>query len=235
MQAARRRNAAPLQGPARSSQENDVAFPLLCWIVLAVFLGCLGLLALAVTRVVTPDGAGQGRSLLGGCAALLALVFFGALGCVGLAAGVGAIAVGTVVDRNPITRVEIRHAGDDAGAPGAAPDERSGSLSPPAARSHSESAVQALFTVKGEAGGELARIFQDLFELDLSELDDVLTVHERTGPDGSSFQVYEFRLPISERDLERFERDVRRELEGVNLRLPESVALEFEGAASLDR
>jgi len=50
-----------------------VSFPVLCFLVLVAFLGCLGLFALAVTKVVAPDGRGHARGVGGGCAAVLAL------------------------------------------------------------------------------------------------------------------------------------------------------------------
>ena len=57
-----------------------------------------------------------------------------------------------------------------------------------------------------------------------------MTIQQRAGADGSEFSVYEFHLPISEKELERFEREIDLELEGLRLRLPERVDIEFQGA-----
>lgn len=201
-----------------------ILFPVLCFLVLFAFLGCLGLFALAVTKVVAPDGRGHVRGPIGGLAATLALFLLCGLGVVGLAATVAAIGVGSVADWNPIRRIEISRMPADTSddAPGAGPRERDAE--------HADGAVSARFTVRGDAGAELVELLHDLVDVDLDELGDGLTIHHRAGADGGEFSVYEFRLPLSERDLERFERDVRDELEGLHLRLPERVDIEFEGA-----
>ncbi|NOT30882.1 MAG: hypothetical protein HOP15_10590 [Planctomycetes bacterium] len=189
-------------------------FPVLCFLVLAAFLACLGLLALAVTKVATPDGRGHARGFVGGCAAMLALFLLGSLGLAGLCATVAAIGAGSFSDWNPIRRIELSR------------------VPAPAAEGAraAEDAVSARFTVRGGAGSELVELLHDLVDVDLSELGDGLTIHHRGSPEGGEFSVYEFRLPISEAELERFEREVKRELDGLELHLPERVALEFEGA-----
>lgn len=195
-------------------------FPAACFVALLAFLGCLGLFALAVTKVVAPDGRGHARGFAGGCAALLALFLLCSLGLAGLAATVAAIGLGSVADWNPIRHVEIsRTHGHEPGEYGAEEPELG----------QEDGAVSARFTVRGEAGGELVELLHDLVDVDLAELGDGLTIHQRTGPDGE-FSVYEFRLPISEAELARFERDVRVELDGLRLRLPERVEIEFDGA-----
>ena len=78
------------------------AFPIVCFLVLSAFLGCLGLFALAVTKVAAPDGRGHARGFVGGCAAMLALFLLCGLGLAGLAATVAAIGVGSVSAWNPI-------------------------------------------------------------------------------------------------------------------------------------
>jgi hypothetical protein len=196
-----------------------VPFPILCFTVLCAFLGCLGLFALAVTKVVAPDGRGHARGFGGGCAAVLAVLLLCGLGITGLAATVGAIALGSVADWNPIQRIEIARAPlGSSGSP-----TRSG-------REQPESAVSARFTVRGDAGGELVELLHGLVEVDLDELGEGLTIHQHSGEGGGEFSVYEFRLPISEQELARFERDVRVELDGLKLRLPERVDIEFDGA-----
>jgi hypothetical protein len=202
--------------------------PIFAFVVLAAFLGCLGLFALAVTKVVAPDGRGHARGLGGGLAALIALVLLMGLGFVGLAATVGAIALGSLSDWNPIERIEIRrtHApGVGAHELSAAPERTRGKH-----RHERESAVSARFTVRGEGGPELVELLHDLVDVDLAELGDGLTIHHREDDAGRDFSVYEFRLPIRERDLAEFERDLRVELDGLELRLPDEVEIEFEGA-----
>lgn len=203
-----------------------MALPLFCFLALVGFLASLALFALAVTKVVAPDGRGHARGFAGGCAALLALFLLCGLGMVGLAATVAAIGLGSVSEWNPIQRIEISHERPDRDSvrssrfdDGRSKKER-----------EKESAVSARFTVRGDAGGELVELLHGMVGLDLDDIGDGLTVHQRTADDGSDFSVYEFRLPISERDLERFERDVRVELDGLKLRLPERVDIQFEGA-----
>jgi len=139
---------------------------------------------------------------------------------VGLAVTVASIGVGSVVDWNPIRRIEIVRAGER----GRSVPESAGLSREP------ESAVSARFRVRGDAGDELVELLHDLVDLDLGELGDGLTIHHHAGAKGGEFSVYEFRLPISEEELAQFEQDVRVELDGLRLRLPERVDIEFEGA-----
>ena len=197
------------------------AYPLFCWIILAAFLGCLSLFALAVTKVVAPNGdGGQGhsRGFFGGLAALVALLFFGSLGVAGLGAALVAIGVGSAVEWNPIRRIEVHRS-----APGEARLES-------APREHHDDALHARLTVRGDAGGELVDLLRDLVDVDASELEDALSVHRQRSEQGREFDVYEFRLPLTERDLARFEREVERELDGLKLNLPESIDIRFQGA-----
>jgi len=188
-------------------------FPVLCFLVLCAFLACLGLFALAVTKVVAPDGRGHARGAGGGCASVLALFLLCGLGVIGLGATVAAIGVGSVAGWNPIRHIEI------ARAPRAASQTE---IERGTSRSHGreESAVSARFTVRGDAGGELVDLLHGIVDVDLAELGDGLSIQHRTDESGGEFSVYEFRLPISEKDLERFERDVRVELDGLKLNLP---------------
>lgn len=205
-------------------------FSLSCFLILAVFLVCLGLFALAVTKVVAPDGKGHARGFVGGCAAMVALFLLCFLGIVGLAATVGAMALGNASAWNPIERIELfgdhDHHERDWGR-----DERDG------VRARDEEMVPrsprrslyARFAVRGEAGRDLADLLGGMIELDLDRLDDSLRVSTRTEPDGSEVRIYEFRLPIREDELERFEENLRLEIDGLNLRLPTGVRVEFEG------
>ena len=205
-----------------------MALPLFCFLALVGVLASLALFALAVTKVVAPDGRGHARGFAGGCAAMLALFLLCGLGMVGLAATVAAIGLGSVSEWNPIQRIEISHERPDRESVGSARSSESRSRKD--RDKDKESAVSARFTVRGDAGGELVELLHGMVGLDLDDIGDGLTVHQRTADDGSDFSVYEFHLPISERDLERFERDVRVELDGLKLRLPERVDIQFDGA-----
>ncbi len=61
-------------------------------------------------------------------------------------------------------------------------------------------------------------------------LEDYLTVHRRTSSDGTEYRIFEFRLPWTEDDLADFQREIERELDGLRVHLPASVAIDFEGA-----
>lgn len=216
------------------------SFPLTCWIVLALFLGTLGGMALAVTKTVAPEARGGNRpahGCLGGCAAALALFFLCGLGVVGLGAFLTVAAVGSAVEMNPVRRVEIRRSGSGADAPETGALERERILDG-LADEPGEGPIHALFTLRSSAdgrgkidwGNELVDIMRHLAGVDASELEDFLTVHRKVASDGSAYDIYEFRLPVTERDLERFEQEIERELDGLKVRLPQSVEIEFEGA-----
>ena len=208
-------------------------YPAFCFLVLCAFLGCLGLFALAVTKVVAPEGHGHARTFAGGCAAVLALFLLCVLGVTGLGVTVFAIGVGSVADWNPIRRIEIQH------EHARHPSEQTGDDPARESRAHGDDswhdggeggAVTARFTVRGEAGSELVALLRDLVDVDLDDIGDGLTVQRRTAADGSEFSVYKFRLPVSERELTRFEHDVRTGLDGLKLRLPSGVDIQFDGA-----
>jgi hypothetical protein len=192
-----------------------VAFPLLCWFVLAGFLGCLTLFGLAVTRVATPDGQGHSRGFFGGLAALLALFFFGGLGMVGLGATVAAIGVGSVADWNPIRRIEIEH-----GPASPAGDDRHGSLH------HDEGALHARVTVRGGTGEKLGRILDDLVDFHRRDHASAWT-SRRIEEDGQPFDVYEMRLPVTDADLDRLEREIEHDVDGLDLHLPRKIGVEL--------
>jgi hypothetical protein len=209
-----------------------VIFSFFCFLVLSAFLVCLGLFALAVTKVVAPDGKGHARGFVGGCAAMVALFLLCFLGVVGLAATVGTLALGKAADWNPVRSIEVfgDHEHDDErpwrtrrfDEPLPPSEHRA-----PAPR-HS---IYARFAVRGEAGADLAELLGRLIELDLDRLDDSLRVSTRTEEDGTETRLYEFRLPIREDELARFEENLRVELDGLRLRLPEGVRIEFEGTS----
>lgn len=181
------------------------------------FLAVLAGLSLAVTKSVNPDGR-QARGVFGGFASALALAFLCGLGAVGTGAFVLAAAVGTAVDKNPIERIEVRRAS-------AQPTE-DGDLD----RDWRHGPVHLLFTVRGDAGRELVELVREVVDVDRAELDEILTVHRQRSADGTDLRVFEFRLPFSEDDLEDLEHDIRDELDGLRVHLPESVAIHFEGA-----
>jgi hypothetical protein len=183
-----------------------VILPVASFLLLLAFLVALGLLALAVTKVVAPDGRGHARGVGGGCAAVLAVLLMCLLGLLGLSATVGALALETVSSWNPVRRLEISR-------------ERPATRDP-ISGSAEDSAVSARVTVRGES--ELAELLGSLFEASSRP-----TVHHRSDRSGREFEVYEFRLPIRTAELERFERDVRREFGGLELELPQSVEIDF--------
>ena len=205
-------------------------FSLFCFLILAVFLVCLGLFALAVTKVVAPDGKGHARGFVGGCAAMVALFLLCFLGLTGLAATVGALALGNAHRWNPIERIEVfgdhehHERGDEERWTTPSLDEEHGYRAP-------RRSLYARFAVRGEAGSDLAELLGRMIELDLDRVDDSLRVSTRIEPDGSEVRLYEFRLPIRAEELERFEENLRVEIDGLNLRLPTGVRIEFEGTS----
>lgn len=217
-----------------------LSFPLSCWIAFALFLATLGGMALAVTKTVAPGDRGGGRpahGCLGGCAAALALLFLCGLGVAGLGAVLTVAAVGSAVEMNPVRKIEIRRSGPVLEAPETGALERERILDGLADDGSGDGPVHALFTLRSEKGAgrgdwgrELVAIMRHLAGVDASELEDFLTVHHRLASDGSAYDIYEFRLPVTEGDVRRFEREIERELDGLKVRLPRSVEIEFEGA-----
>lgn len=205
-------------------------FSLACFLILAVFLVCLGLFALAVTKVVAPDGKGHARGFVGGCAAMLALFLLCFLGLVGLAATVGSLALGNAHRWNPIDHIEIfddhEHREDEPAHRG---DEHARAWDEPRSAPATRHSVYARFAVRGDAGRDLAELLGRVIELDLDRLDDSLRVSSRTDPDGSEVRIYEFRLPLRPDEIDRFEDNLRLELDGVRLKLPAGVRIDFEG------
>jgi len=195
-----------------------VAFPLSCWIALAGFLGCLSLFGLAVTRIVAPDGNGHSRGFFGGLAALVALFFFGGLGLLGLGATAVAIGIGSAASWNPVRRIEIER-GPDRG-PSSARDREESSL-----HSHGDDGVHARVTMRAGAAGELGRLLHGVVEFDPPD-HSAWTAH-RVEQDGESFDVYELKLPITDRDLDRLERDLEREIDGLDVHLPRKIDVEL--------
>lgn len=222
-------------------------FLTLLLVVFAGFLSLLALLSLAVTKTVNPDGK-TARGCFGGCAAALALVFLTGLGALGLGTFVVASAVGTAVDHNPIERIEIRR-----GAPGGSPG---GSIGGTTDRDSFETVethelgelgegvdtlehfesddkhgpVHLLFTMRGNAGQQLIDLVKEVVHFDRHPIEDFVTIHTSVGSDGEEFQIVEFELPFGEQDLNELEREIERELDGLEVELPESIVVEFEGA-----
>ena len=173
---------------------------------------------------------------------MVALFLLCFLGLVGLAATVGALALGNVRHWNPVRSIEVfgDHERDGWERDGWN-DERAGSerADEPWTPSRDENStvraprhsIYARFAVRGEAGADLAALLGRVVELDLDRLDDSLRVSTRTEADGSETRLYEFRLPIREDELARFEDNLRLELDGLRVRLPEGVRIEFEGTS----
>lgn len=195
----------------------SMSFLTVLLVVFAGFLALLGVLALAVTKAVNPDGR-TARGFFGGCASALALLFLCGVGATGLGIFVGATAVGTAIDKNPIEKIEIRR-----GPPELPSDDT-------VAQDWRHGPVHLLFTVRGNAGDELVEMVREVVEVDHHEFDQYVTIHDRIGSDGAPFQIVEFRLPLTDEDLEEIKREIERELDGLRIRLPESVAIHFESA-----
>ena len=178
----------------------SLSLPLVFLILFGGFLTLLGFLALAVTKVVAPEG-GHARGVLGGLAALFALLFFGFLGLMGLGIYAASVGVSTAMEENPIQEIEI-HRG-----PGAF-EEHSGDGVPPG--------LQAFLSVEGNAGPRVAEYLDQVLDMDEDELDRHLRLHEEVQPDTD---VFELRLPVSECEMKSLERDLEREL-GLDVDLP---------------
>jgi hypothetical protein len=189
-----------------------------------VFLGVLGALSTAVAKSASATSSKAG-GCLGGCGLGLAFLFLCGLGFVGLSGFLVALAVETAVEANPIRKIEIGR-GEPALSSVEAP-ERTAELRDPSAPVH------LLFTVEGELGSELADLVGRIGGVDPAEVERFLTIHRRDGADGSDLSVYDFCLPLTERDLARLEETIRRELDGLAGRLPERVTIHFEGAERL--
>ncbi len=188
-------------------------------LLLVGFLGLLGMLGFAVTRTVGADGT-KGHGFLGGCAAALVLFFLSGMGVIGTGGYLLALAIGTAVEANPIEKIEIRRGESD-------------QTSADSAGEQEPVPVHLLFTVRGEIGSELADFVCQVTGVDPAELDDFLSVERQETSDGSQLWVYDFCLPLTDRDLSELEEEIPRELDGLRLRLPQSVAIHFEGAQRL--
>jgi len=92
--------------------------------------------------------------------------------------------------------------------------------------------VHLLFTMRGNAGKQLVEFVKEVVHVDHPDVDleDFVTVHTRTTFDGDEYQIVEFQLPFGEKDLDELEDEIRRELDGLEVELPDSVVVEFEGA-----
>jgi hypothetical protein len=203
-------------------------------VVFGGFLSLLALLSLAVTKTVNPDGQST-RGCFGGCAAALALVFLAGVGAVGLGTFVVASAVGTAVDHNPIERIEIRRGSPHGDALDVETYETVDALDALDALEHFENddkhgPVHLLFTMRGNAGQELIELVKEVVHIDHQEIEEFVTIHTRTGSDGEEFQIVEFQLPFGDKDLNELEREIERELDGLEIDLPDSIVVEFEGA-----
>jgi hypothetical protein len=186
-------------------------FPALCWIALVAFLSVLALLAMGVTRLAAPrELGGHPRGFLGGLAALVAVVFLGGLGFVGLGASMVAMGDGSVVDWNPVRRVEVHRDPAEVSSSGAKDGD-----------------VVARVTVREGAAADLVDFLHDVVGLDLDDIGQALAVQERVDENGQGFEVYEFRLPVDERDLAHLERDLERELDGLDVQLPQGLAIDL--------
>jgi hypothetical protein len=209
--------------------------------VFVVFLGILGGLSVAVTKTVNPDGR-VSRGFFGALGSVLTLVFLCGMGLFGTGIFVAAIAIGTAVDKNPIQRIEVRR---DAPLAAAAAEEGSlehadtilGDVIRAGRRIEDardpEGPVHLFFSVEGGHGDALLGFLEDVVGFHRDDLREVLTVREHVAEDGTTLDLYEFELPLTNRDLGELEDELRRELDGLRVRLPDSVAIEFAGAKRL--
>ncbi len=196
-------------------------------LVFVIFLGTLGALSVAVAKGANASGSKTG-GCLGGCGLVLAFAFLCGMGFLGLGAFLVTLLVGTAVEVNPIRKIEIRRGeprvAAEAAANGAGAGWEEGDPSAP---------VHLLFTVEGSIGSELADLVGRVGGVDPSEMQDFLTIYRRTNADGSELWIYDFCLPLTERRLAEIEEDIRRELDGLQVHLPASVTIHFEGAERL--
>jgi len=209
------------------------SFPLSLLVVFLVFLGILAGLAIAVTKTVNPDGR-VSRGFFGALGSSLAILFLCGLGLLGTALFGLALAVGTAIEKNPIESIEVyrdgvRHeiAGDDI-------THAFRSRYEPATYTSGDTA-HVLFTVEGSAGRELLSFAQEVLGIDARDLERVLTVTEHRTASGRTVEVYEFVLPLAQDEIEELEEEIRRECDGLNVRLPDGIAIRFDGAERFAR
>jgi len=199
------------------------------------FLAVLGVSSVAVAKGAGASGSKAG-GCLGGCGLALAFVFLGGAGIAGLGAFVAALVVGTAIEANPIRKIEIRRGPEV--AEGASEEASSagvldGTPAELGAAGDPDAPVHLLFTVEGPIGSELATLVARAGGVDPEEMEDFLTIHRRASTDGSELSIYDFCLPLRGRDLDQLEEDIRRDLDGLVVRLPTSVTIHFEGAERL--
>jgi len=202
-------------------------------VVLAVFVAFLGVLAglaVAVTKTVNPDGR-TARGFFGALGSSLALLFLCGLALFGTGLFGTALAVGTAIESNPIRHIEVRRGDaseDTAPHHDAYVDDviqaatyRGGDRSGP---------VHLIFSVEGGAGRELIDFLVEVVGLDRRQLERSMTVQEVLTSRGEVLELYDVTLPCDDDDLADLEREIRRELDGLEVNLPESVVIEFQGA-----
>ncbi len=204
------------------------SFPIVALVVFVVFLGILGGLAVAVTKTVNPDGR-VSRGFFGGLASAATLVFLCCLALVGTGLFGVALAAGTALDKNPIRHIEVRReppvAYDDGNLERSS-DERG-------RRGYGtthDGTLHVMFSVEGDGGEQLVSFLEDIVGVNKRDLERLLTVTEHTASSGETLSVYTLELPIDDDEIDEIEREIRRELDGVRVSLPDSVAITFAGA-----
>lgn len=191
------------------------SFLVLALAVLIAFLGLLGGLSVAVTKTVNPDGR-VSRGFFGALGSVLALLFLSGVGLLGTGVFVAAVAIGTAIDKNPIHAIEIGRDGNEFTSGLEFDDEHP---------------MRVRFWVEGDGGRDLLALVENVLGVDRRELERVLTV--RPHESGvSDVAVYEFRLPLTEGDLVDLEREIARELDGLEVRLPDRVRIIFDQIAN---
>ena len=195
--------------------------------VFVVFLGILGGLAVAVTKTVNPDGRVT-RGFFGSLASAVTLIFLCCTALLGTGLFVATLAIGTAIDKNPIRHIEIRRE-----QPAVIDDGNFGIQASRGFGGSDESTVHVLFSVEGDGGGTLLAFLEDVVGVDRRDLERVLTVTHHVTSNGERIDVYEFELPISADEIADLEHEIRHELDGVRVHLPDSVAITFAGAERL--
>ena len=207
--------------------------PLLALVVFVVFLGVLAGLALAVTRTVSPEGR-TSRGLFGTLGSMFALLFLCGLGMAGTALFGATLAIGTAIGQNPIERIEVVRADGEAPlgleslfAESSYEERARRELGERDRRSPREGTHLRVTTQPGTSEWVEEFLVEGL-GVDARDLHRSLRMHTERGPHGHEVEVLDFRLPVSEHDWRELERELRRELDGMELSLPRGLSIELK-------
>jgi hypothetical protein len=190
-----------------------MTIPILVLAVYAGFLFLLGGLGLAATKAIDPRGENVRRGPGGTLAALVVTAFIAGLGLVGCAVFLGTTLVATAVEHQPVERIEILRGERPEVSDAVERSSKSFRLG--------EEPVVVRFTVKGELGTELVDLMHELFDGEVGVYTDRDPVRDVT--------VYEFVVPVDERDVQELERELEKELDWRRDRglLPDGIVIEL--------